>query len=1005
MSHFPWRTARKRPCKLARSYKPRLEELERRELLTSAPTFTDVTTQAGILTTPANQELSINWADVNGDGLPDLWVGRHDASGIQVPNLYINQGNGTFVDQYKQTFPNIDVGDNHGSVWADFANAGQPTLFQTVGAARGHGTGPKHYWVNIGGHVIDEATAVGILDPLSRGRQPVVFDYNNDGLLDVLNVSALRPDGQAPSSLFAQTSTGFQDVTAAAGLSALGPTSGTFGEIANFNGTNDLSYFSGNQAPMFFSESNGVFSQIANMLPPDTLVSDMAVADFNNDGYLDAFLVTKQRNQSDVEQFSPTMIAANLKLIGHDQGFTFQTNGTITVDLETQVFQLNANQVFIGSSGLHPTGLSFQLDPTDSNNWGIQSHTNGKGSGLYIGYDTTNQIWTVEFSTQAVPIQGVVVNSPNAITGLTAIGFDPSQQFTHNYLLIYDPTTGTFKDETQQAGLGGLYSTGSVVAGDFTNDMHNDLVLTQETMIGSYADLYFHNNGDGTFTQTTLLPNAPPGPTGPINPAYEVAKKAITGDFNGDGALDLFINATNFFTTSASYQGNPNMLLENTPNSNHWIELNLQGTVSNRDGVGAMVRVTAGGVTQVQEETLGLHHFAQNSSTLHFGLAQNTKIDKIEIDWPDGTVQTLTNVSPDQIMTIVEPGGTKLAAPRPIPVYLGYGPYTGQVGTAKPSDYYRLTIGTATNLRIDLFNLTSSTNVRLLDASGNLLVQTTSSTSPQELFAAVNPGTYFVRVVSFHPTTNYDLRFSDESTSDTTGPTTSAVKATPNPNYTPPTISAWVDDSLTGNTKIIAAEYFIDSVGAVGTGTPMTATEGQFSGPIEYVTATLDATAYANLSEGTHTVYVRGEDAAGNWGATSSFTFTKDTPTHFHIDGPSPVTAGTAFTITVRVRDANNKNAVDYRGTIAFTSTDLAAVLPANYTFTAADAGQHTFTVTLNTAGLQSITATDTVVASLTGTRSAITVNGPTRPSPGGGVFGDGGDAFDAWGEGERRKG
>jgi len=89
---------------------------------------------------------------------------------------------------------------------------------------------------------------------------------------------------------------------------------------------------------------------------------------------------------------------------------------------------------------------------------------------------------------------------------------------------------------------------------------------------------------------------------------------------------------------------------------------------------------------------------------------------------------------------------------------------------------------------------------------------------------------------------------------------------------------------------------------------------------------------------------------------------------------PSPITAGVAGSFTVTLKDAYGNVAAGYTGTVHFTSSDAKAVLPANYTFTSADAGKHTFSATLKTAGTQSITATDTVSASLHGTDIGITV-------------------------------
>src|SRR5262249_5303798 len=90
---------------------------------------------------------------------------------------------------------------------------------------------------------------------------------------------------------------------------------------------------------------------------------------------------------------------------------------------------------------------------------------------------------------------------------------------------------------------------------------------------------------------------------------------------------------------------------------------------------------------------------------------------------------------------------------------------------------------------------------------------------------------------------------------------------------------------------------------------------------------------------------------------------------------PSPTTAGVAQGFTVTARDPFGNTATGYTGTVAFTSSDAQAVKPANYTFDAADAGVHSFSATLKTADSQSLTATDTVAGSITGTQSGIAVN------------------------------
>ena len=96
--------------------------------------------------------------------------------------------------------------------------------------------------------------------------------------------------------------------------------------------------------------------------------------------------------------------------------------------------------------------------------------------------------------------------------------------------------------------------------------------------------------------------------------------------------------------------------------------------------------------------------------------------------------------------------------------------------------------------------------------------------------------------------------------------------------------------------------------------------------------------------------------------------------THFTVSAPGTATAGSAFSFTVTALNGSNTTATTYTGTVHFTSTDGLATLPADYTFTGADAGVHTFSATLGTSGSQTITATDTVTSSITGTSGSVTL-------------------------------
>jgi hypothetical protein len=128
----------------------------------------------------------------------------------------------------------------------------------------------------------------------------------------------------------------------------------------------------------------------------------------------------------------------------------------------------------------------------------------------------------------------------------------------------------------------------------------------------------------------------------------------------------------------------------------------------------------------------------------------------------------------------------------------------------------------------------------------------------------------------------------------------------------------------------------------------------------------------------------------------------RNAATHFQITAPVTVTQGVPFTITVTALTAGNQLDDLYTGTVTFGSSDLFAVRPVNYTFTKADAGSHTFTVILETPGSQTLSATDTVKSTITGTAS-VTVNpAGSAPPPAGGRSGrsatdSGGTAEASW--------
>ena len=205
----------------------------------------------------------------------------------------------------------------------------------------------------------------------------------------------------------------------------------------------------------------------------------------------------------------------------------------------------------------------------------------------------------------------------------------------------------------QQAGMNDVTaSTGIVlnralytVAADFDNDKDLDIYVVRSNPGGdnNQINYYYENNGNGTYSQVAASNGTEGTLTG-------FASGLASADYNNDGFMDLLVtNSDNWFTPATT---GPIHLFENQGNSNNWVHIDLVGTLSNRDAIGARVYVTSGGVTQLRDLNNGIHHRAQNHKRLHFGLGSDTLISTIDVHWPNGDVQSFSNLPVNRILTI-----------------------------------------------------------------------------------------------------------------------------------------------------------------------------------------------------------------------------------------------------------------------------------------------------------------------------------------------------------------
>ncbi|MBL4704884.1 MAG: VCBS repeat-containing protein [Flavobacteriales bacterium] len=207
-------------------------------------------------------------------------------------------------------------------------------------------------------------------------------------------------------------------------------------------------------------------------------------------------------------------------------------------------------------------------------------------------------------------------------------------------LLYHNNGDGTFTKITSGPPVSdGGYSHGCSWA-DIDNDGDLDLYVTNDQLMAKFLYL---NDGLGNFTKST-------------NEVITSARFNTYGhywsDFDQDGDLDLYLT---------THEEEKNALFTNNGGSNHWIELKLIGSNSNKSAIGTRVKVVCGGTTQAREVNSQSGFGGQHSLIQHFGLGSNTTIDSIIINWPSGYIQNITSVAVDQLLPVLEDNSAKIS--------------------------------------------------------------------------------------------------------------------------------------------------------------------------------------------------------------------------------------------------------------------------------------------------------------------------------------------------------
>ena len=625
--------------------------------------FQEVSHQAGI--TRIGESWGNAWGDFNGDGYLDLWATNHKHK----PSLYRNNGDGTFTDIIDEVWDANPHADTHGVAWADFDNDGDQDLIVLCGSGGGtNPTNPKHdnhFYINENGILIERAAEFGIDFPKLRGRAPLWLDWNRDGRLDLLLTGRVRPDrdgGLVKSSLFGQTQNGFENMNNAAGCQI--DKDSSLAQLTDLTGDGVMEIVvDGSPYPqVVYDISSFFFRALTDTInfPRIYNVQDTVFADFNGDLLPDLFLA-RGIYRSYIDTNTPKQIKIQMQTNRGEKGVSFKTEGDVHFEIHS-VWTTRIHQLFIGNEGhtlkefggehiptdpvRNVASFIFVLSPDDPRIAGLKPRPEVENYGIYVGYNPEQEVWTLLYHTNPTINTNWTglearIESEHPISDVEHINFT---QFD----LAANPQSTLLINYTNKFVKSVNFSEGrSVAAGDFDNDMDIDLYLVRSSSAGNLTNRLYENQGDGTFIEQ---PNA-----GGAEGSLQGKGQSVTmADYDKDGYLDLFVtNGRGGYP----FNNGPDQLFRNTGNGNKWLQIDLEGTVSNRDGIGArLFATTPDGKTQLRENGGGIHWSQQDQKRIHFGLAQNEKVSELVIHWPSGIHQKLTDIEVNQVLHVVEDG-------------------------------------------------------------------------------------------------------------------------------------------------------------------------------------------------------------------------------------------------------------------------------------------------------------------------------------------------------------
>jgi hypothetical protein len=544
---------------------------------------------------PYDHGAGVAVGDYDGDGFDDVYFCNQLG-----PNaLYRNNGDGTFTDVTAQA--GVGLGDRVcvAATFADYDNSGRQSLFVT--STRGGNV----LFKNLGNGTFKDVTAEAGLTLVGHCQSAVFFDYDNDGYLDLL-------------------------VTRTASWTAdqIDRRAGYYPGLPSLWG---IAQTPRESNVLYHNNRDGTFTDVTEKagLKGKGWSADAAVFDYDGDGYPDVVVTC---------MFGPAQLY-------HNNG-----DGTFT-----EVTRQALGRTSWGGMGCR----AFDFD----NDGKLDLFIVDMHSDMWLPSRDDPQMRDIAEENQRVKFP-YVTGAARRFPQLVPNAERQEQRLAERLHIKYEDVLfgntffknlggGKFEEVSDRAGLETFWPWG-IAAGDFDNDGWEDAFIPSGM---GYPFFYWPNallmnNGDQTFTDRAAAEGVEPPGRGLyqgilINgkPAARSSRAAAVADFTGGGRLDVVVN---------NFNDTPYYFRNEFPRRN-FAEFRLKGTRSNRDAVGAVVRLYAGGAVMTRQVNAACGYLSQSSKTVHFGLGDRAGIDQVEIRWPGGKRQTLEAPALNRCTDVEEP--------------------------------------------------------------------------------------------------------------------------------------------------------------------------------------------------------------------------------------------------------------------------------------------------------------------------------------------------------------